>query len=384
MRHARSPARAETVGSLLRPAALRAAVARFYDEGHSGVLAEERAKDASELRATEDEAIREAIRRQIACGLDVITDGEFRRWMFMNSFYDAVSGVRTDKTVAFRNVDGEEVELRIHEIVDRLRPVDGPGAREASFMKDASGGFPFKVTFPAASIFTHPLTTVVGVDGSGYGSLEEFVSDAVEIERRLVADAIRAGATSIQFDFPLYPYFVDPAWVARFTARGHRIEDLVDAAIGADTEVLRDIPDNVTVALHICRGNFRSSWMCEGSLDPVADRVFGALPYDAFLVEWDDLDRDGGFEPIRFLRAGALMVMGIVSTKSPTMESEDTLLARMDEAARIAGGLERLAISPQCGFASVVIGNRIDEDVQWRKLELVGRVADRLWGTVDR
>ena len=384
MRHARSPARAETVGSLLRPAALRAAVARFYDEGHSAVLAEERAKDASELRATEDEAIREAIRRQIACGLDVITDGEFRRWMFMNSFYDAVSGVRTGKTVAFRNADGEEVELRIHEIVDRLRPVDAPGAREAAFMKDASGGFPFKVTFPAASIFTHPLTTVVGPDGSGYGSLEEFVSDAVEIERGLVADAIRAGATSIQFDFPLYPYLVDPAWVARFTARGHRIEDLVDAAIGADTEVLRDIPDDVTVALHICRGNFRSSWMCEGSLEPVADRVFGALPYDAFLVEWDDLDRDGGFEPIRFLRAGALMVMGIVSTKSPAMETEDTLLARMDEAARIAGGLERLAISPQCGFASVVIGNRIDEDVQWRKLELVGRVADRLWGTVDR
>jgi 5-methyltetrahydropteroyltriglutamate--homocysteine methyltransferase len=384
MRHARRPARAETVGSLLRPAALRAAVARYYDEGHSAVLAEERARDASELRATEDEAIREAIGRQIACGLDVITDGEFRRWMFMNSFYDAVSGVRTGKTVAFRNADGEEIELRIHEIVDRLRPVDAPGAREAAFMKDASDGFPFKVTFPAASIFTHPLTTVVGADGSGYDSLEEFVSDAVEIERGLVADAIRAGATSIQFDFPLYPYLVDPAWVSRFTARGHRIEDLVDAAIGADTEVLRDIPDDVTVALHICRGNFRSSWMCEGSLEPVADRVFGALPYDAFLVEWDDLDRDGGFEPIRFLRAGALMVMGIVSTKSPAMETEDTLLARMDEAARITGGLDRLAISPQCGFASVVIGNRIDEDVQWRKLELVGRVADRLWGTVDR
>ena len=384
MRHARSPARAETVGSLLRPATLRTAVARFYDEGHSAVLAEERAKDASELRATEDEAIREAIRRQIACGLDVVTDGEFRRWMFMNSFYDAVSGVRTGKTVAFRNATGEEVELRIHEIVDRLQPVDAPGAREAAFMKDASGGFPFKVTFPAASIFTHPLTTVVGADGSGYGSLEEFVSDAVEIERRLVADAIRAGATSIQFDFPLYPYLVDPEWVARFTAQGHRIEDLVDAAIATDTDVLRDIPDDVTVALHICRGNFRSSWMCEGSLEPVADRVFGALPYDAFLVEWDDLDRDGGFEPIRFLRAGALMVMGIVSTKSPAMETEDTLLARMDEAAKIAGGLERLAISPQCGFASVVIGNRIDEDVQWRKLELVGRVADRLWGTVDR
>ena len=380
LRRARTPARAETVGSLLRPATLRAAVARYYDEGHSGVLAEDRAKDASELRAIEDEAIREAVRRQIACGLDVVTDGEFRRWMFMNSFYDAVAGVRTEKTVSFRNADGEDVQLRIHEIVDRLRPVDSPGAREAAFMQDASGGFPFKVTFPAASIFTHPFTTVVGQDGSGYSSLEEFVSDAVEIERRLVADAIRPGATSIQFDFPLYPYLVDPAWVARFTARGHRIEGLVDAAIAADTEVLRDVPADVTVALHICRGNFRSSWMCEGSLQPVADRVFGALPYDAFLVEWDDLDRDGDLEPIRFLRAGALMVMGIVSTKSPAMETEGTLLARMDEAAKIAGGLDRLAISPQCGFASVVIGNSIDEDVQWRKLELVGRVADRLWG----
>ncbi len=344
------------------------------------MLAEERAKDASELRAIEDQAIREAVRRQIACGLDVVTDGEFRRWMFMNSFYDAVSGVRTDKTVSFRNADGDDVRLRVHEIVARLRPVDSPGAREAAFMKEASGGFPFKVTFPAASIFTHPLTTVVGPDGSGYSSLEEFVSHAVEIERELVAEAIRAGATSVQFDFPLYPYLVDPVWVARFEARGHRIEALVDAAIAADTDVLRDIPDDVTVALHICRGNFRSSWMCEGPLEPVAERVFGQLPYHAFLVEWDDLDRDGGFEPIRFLQAGALMVMGIVSTKSPAMETEDALLARMDEAAKIAGSLERLAISPQCGFASVVIGNRIDEDVQWRKLELVGRVADHLWG----
>ena len=377
----RTPARAETVGSLLRPPKLKAAVESFYAPGHSAILDEERAEDREELRALEDNAIREAVQRQIDVGLDVVTDGEFRRWMFMNSFYDAVSGIRTGKTVRFRNDRSEDVELHIHEIVDRLRPVDSPASREAAFLTEATGGHPFKVTFPAASIFTHPLTTVAGPDGSGYGSLEEFVSHAVEIERGLVADAIRAGATSIQFDFPLYPYLVDPAWVARFTARGHRIEAFVDAAIAADTEVLRDVPDDVTVALHICRGNFRSSWMCEGSLEPVAERAFGELPYDAFLVEWDDLRRDGGFEPIRFLRAGALMVMGIVSTKSPAMETEDALLARMDEAAKIAGGLDRLAISPQCGFASVVIGNEIDEDVQWRKLELVGRVADRLWGT---
>ena len=135
-------------------------------------------KDRGELRALEDEAIRSAVQRQIDCGLDVVTDGEFRRWMFMNSFYDAVDGVRTGKSVTFRNDRGEDVRLNIHEIVGRLAPIDSPGAREAAFMADASGGYPFKVTFPAPSIFGHPLTTVVGRDEGGYGSLEEFVAHA--------------------------------------------------------------------------------------------------------------------------------------------------------------------------------------------------------------
>jgi 5-methyltetrahydropteroyltriglutamate--homocysteine methyltransferase len=139
------------------------------------------------------------------------------------------------------------------------------------------------------------------------------------------------------------------------------------------------MPADVTTALHICRGNYRSSWMCEGSLEPVAARVFGELPYDVFLVEWDDLGRDGGFEQIRFLRDGSTMVMGLISTKTPIIEDEDDLLRKMEEAASIAGGMDRLAISPQCGFASTMVGNDTDEDAQWRKLELVGRIADRLW-----
>ncbi|MGH2634832.1 MAG: hypothetical protein ACRDHU_01585 [Actinomycetota bacterium] len=376
----RTPARAEVVGSLLRPPELRRAVEAFYEEGHSAVLPDERAKDRTALRELEDAAIREAVWRQVDLGLDVVSDGEFRRWMFMNSFYDAVEGVRTGKVVRFRNDRGEDVELHVHEIVDRLRPVDSPGAREAAFMAAATGGHPFKVTFPAASIFTHPLTTVSGPDGGGYASVDEFVAHAIEIERGLIADAVAAGARYVQLDFPLYPYLVDPAWSARFEARGHRVPALIDAAIAADAAVLEGIPDDVTVALHICRGNYRSSWMCEGSLEAVAERVFGELPYDAFLVEWDDLGRDGGFEPIRFLRDGSVMVMGIVSTKIARLEEEDVLLRRMDEAARFAGGLERLSISPQCGFASVLVGNEIDENEQWRKLELVSRVADRLFG----
>jgi len=295
------------------------------------------------------------------------------------SFYDAVSGVRTGKSVTFRNDRGEPVELRIHEIVDRLRPVDSPAAREAAFLAESTDGHPFKVTFPAASIFTHPLTTVAGPDGSGYDSLEAFVEHAIEIERGLVADAIAAGARTIQFDFPLYPYLVDPAWIARFESAGHELGRLVDAAVAADVAVLVGIPQEVTTQLHVCRGNYRSSWMCEGSLEPVAERLFGELPYDAFLVEWDDLGRDGGIEPIRHLRPRSIVVMGFVSTKRAELENEDDLVRRLEEAAELVGGVDRLAISPQCGFASVMVGNAIDEGTQWRKLELVGRVADRVW-----
>jgi 5-methyltetrahydropteroyltriglutamate--homocysteine methyltransferase len=381
MHSPRRPARAEVVGSLLRPPTLRQAIDAFYERGHSAVLAEEREKDRTALRGAEDAAIRDAVQRQIDLGLDVVTDGEFRRWMFLNSFYDAVSGVRTGKSVTFRNDRGEDVELAVHEIVAPLRQVDSPAAREAVFMVQATGGYPFKLTFPAPSIFLHPFTTITGA----YGSVEEFAEAAIQIERQLIAEVLATTQESeldieLQFDFPLYPYLVDPTWVARFEARGHPVADLVEAAIAADTAVLEGIPDEVTVALHICRGNFRSSWMCKGSLEPVAEQVFGELPFDAFLVEWDDLGRDGGFEPVRYLRGGSTMVMGILSTKTPVLEAEDDLLRKMDVAAGfVDGDLDRLAISPQCGFASVMVGNEIDEDTQWRKLELVARVADRLW-----
>jgi 5-methyltetrahydropteroyltriglutamate--homocysteine methyltransferase len=350
----------------------------FYAPGHSAVLDDERSQDRASLTELENRAIREVVERQIECGLDVVSDGEFRRWMFLNSFYDAVEGFRTDNVVTFRNDQGRPVELAVHEIVDRLRPVDSPAAREAAFMASITR-HPFKVTFPAASIFGHPFTFKRWLTDRGYVDLAEFVAHAIEIERALVADAVAAGADYIQFDFPLYPYLVDPAWVARFRERGHDPTALLGAALDADTAVLDGIPEHVTTALHICRGNYRSSWMCEGSLEPVAEAVFGGLPYDTFLVEWDDMGRDGGFEPLRFLRPGSVMVMGLISSKVRHLESEDVLMRHMDEAAGIVGGLDRLAISPQCGFASVMVGNDTDTDAQWRKLELVGQIADRLW-----
>jgi 5-methyltetrahydropteroyltriglutamate--homocysteine methyltransferase len=158
---------------------LRKAIDAFYEQGHSAVLDEEREKDRTTLRGIEDAAIRNVVQRQIDLGLDVVTDGEFRRWMFMNSFYDAVSGVRTGKTVTFRNNRGEPMELNVHEIVAPLRQVDSPAAREAAFMTEATGGYPFKVTLPAASIFLHPFTTMTGA----YESVEDFAEEAIRIER---------------------------------------------------------------------------------------------------------------------------------------------------------------------------------------------------------
>jgi 5-methyltetrahydropteroyltriglutamate--homocysteine methyltransferase len=357
----RHPARAEVVGSLLRPADLQATVRTRSDPVHLGALA--------------DEAVERAVRRQIDIGLDVVSDGEFRRWMFLNSFYDAVEGASTDQSeVEFRNEVGDTIVLSVPSIEARLRRVDSPAAREAAFVARLTD-HPFKVTFPAASIFAHPF----GVSPDAYESHDEFVGHAVAIERELIADAVAAGCRYVQLDFPLYPYLVDPDWRTRFEAAGNSFAGLLEKALAADRAVLEGIPDGVTTALHICRGNYRSRWVCQGSLEPVAERVFGELPYDAFLVEWDDVGRDGGYEPARFLRRGSTMVMGIVSTKAPVLEDEDDLLRRLEEAAVVVGGMERLAVSPQCGFASVMVGNEIDEDAQWRKLELVSRVADRVW-----
>lgn len=370
----RKPARAEVVGSLLRPPALRAAMEAAYLPGHHALLAEERARDLGALHAAEDEAIREAVRRQVELGLDVVSDGEFRRWLFTNSFYDAVAGVTTDNPVEFRNAEGDTVALTVHAVRERLRPVDSPGAREAAFLASLTD-HPFKVTFPAASLFAHPF----GVAPEAYASSEEFVAHAIEIERRLIADTVAAGCRYVQLDFPLYPYLLDERWMGCFASAGHSFEALLDRALAADRAILEGIPAGVTKAIHVCRGNYRSRWLCEGGLEPVAERLFGELPYDVFLVEWDDVARDGGYEPIRFTPPGRVVVMGLVSSKTPVVEDEDDLLRRLDEASRHLP-LDQLAVSPQCGFASVMEGNEIDEDTQWRKLELVARVADRVWG----
>ena len=375
----RSPARAEVVGSLLRPESLKQAVVGFYREGHRAVLDDERTRDAEHLRGLEDEAITMAIQRQIDCGLDVVTDGEFRRYMFLNSFWDAVRGFSTeDNPVEFRNDRGETVVWHVHKVVDRLEMVDSPLSREAGFMVKVTH-HQFKVTLPAGSIFSNPYTWKPGVNDHVYPTRQELTDHAVAIERRLVADAVTAGARYIQFDFPMYPFLVDERWREQMVADGFDLDEVMDEAIAADRAVLEGIPEGVTTGLHICRGNYRSRYLCEGSLEPLAERVFNDLDYDVFLVEWEDRERMGDVSPIRFVPPGKTLVLGVVGTKTPQVQTDDELMGRLDDAARHLD-LGQLAISPQCGFASVIDGNEIGERAQWEKLASVGRVAERVWG----
>jgi 5-methyltetrahydropteroyltriglutamate--homocysteine methyltransferase len=374
----RTPPRAETVGSFLRPPALAAEIGKIYSPRHTALLQEERDQDLDALHAAEDRAIDGLVRRQIDLGLDVVTDGEFRRYMFTNSFYDGVEGLAPDpEGVPFYDDDGHEhYYAGTPRIVARLRKTGSPAVAEIDYMNRITD-HPFKVTFPAGSFYCLPFIYKNGVTEKVYDTRMEMVQELITIEREQIRDALAAGVTHLQFDFPLYPLLADDKYLSIFSAMGLDRDTLLEQCVQADTEVLADVPDDVRVSMHLCRGNWKSRWMAQGSLEPVAERLFN-LPYDSFLVEWEDQEREGSFDPIRWLPKDKVVVMGIVSSKSAAVQTADALVGQIEEAASIVD-VSQLAISPQCGFASVADGNEIDESTQWRKLEEMVAASDRIW-----
>jgi 5-methyltetrahydropteroyltriglutamate--homocysteine methyltransferase len=374
----RKTPRAEVVGSLKRPERLLDANRRVYAPGHTAVQEHERTQGLDEIHAVADEEIPRVVQRQIDAGLDVVTDGEFRRYMFLNSFFDGIDGFSTEvATTRFRGADGSTLEWNIQYVVDRMRIVDMPATREAAYLAKHVD-FPFKLSFPAASFLALPFNWRVGINDHAYGSHRELVEHVVEIEREMAASAVEAGARYLQFDFPTYPFLCDPDWCARMDQAGFDWQETLELCVWADNAVVAGLPDDVRTGIHLCRGNNQGRYVAEGSLEPVAEAFF-ALPYDSFLVEWEDRTRMGDFSPLRHLPAGdSVVVMGIVSSKRAAMESADSLLTLLDEAGRHVDP-ERLALSAQCGFASTLEGNDVSEDVQWAKLDLIGEVASRYW-----
>jgi 5-methyltetrahydropteroyltriglutamate--homocysteine methyltransferase len=377
--------RAEHVGSLLRPRRLLDAIS----QASSFSIEDARPTDASldfaqvdqaALREIEDECIRDAVAKQEAAGLDCVTDGEFRRVFFMGSFDQAVRGFAPnhEQKITFRNDKGATLEVEGRPIVaERLEKIASPGATEAEFVAGLTER-PVKVTFPAASAIANPMMFRPGVTDQHYSSFEEMAGHGLQILRGLIDDAVAAGATYIQLDYPVYPLIADPQFSAQMQAMGADLDKTLQGAVMADTMIVQDLPDHVRTAIHLCRGNLRGMYMVSGSLDPVAEAFF-SLPYDSFLVEWDDTSRMGDYSALRHVPEGPVVGMGIVSTKNPELESEDVLLQHLEEAGRYLD-ISQLALCPQCGFASEAGGNDVDEDTQWRKLELVSRVADRVWG----
>jgi 5-methyltetrahydropteroyltriglutamate--homocysteine methyltransferase len=370
--------RAEQVGSLKRSARLIAANEAVYQEGHVAIENAERAHGLDKVYAIAEEETRRVVQRQLDIGLNVVTDGEFRRYMFLNSLFDGITGFSSEVSKAkFKALDGSVIEWNMQYVVDRLKQVDSPAAREAAFMSSITDHL-FKVTFPAGSFLALPYNYKPEINGHAYGSHRELVEHVVEIEKRMIADVVRAGCRYVQLDFPVYPFLCDPDWCARMERHGYDWKETLALATWADREIIAGLPDHVRTGIHVCRGNNQSRYVAEGRLDPVAEQLF-SLPYDSFLIEWENKERMGDYSALRHVPKGdSVIVLGIVSSKVATMENRDALLAELDRAATYLDP-GRLAISPQCGFASTLKGNLVTEDDQWRKLELIVEVARRFW-----
>ncbi|HUA06583.1 MAG TPA: hypothetical protein VMB27_21940, partial [Solirubrobacteraceae bacterium] len=292
-RQARTHARAEVIGSLLRPRRLLDALAEVYPEDHVMAYAQEREKDRSRLQAIAEEEIRRVVARQIDVGLDVVTDGEFRRFLYTNSLQDAVDGlVPGEHGRVFRTASGSQVETPPNpRVAGPLRKVDSPLAREAAFLARTTS-HPFKVSLPAGSWFLLPENFRRGDTGRFYRSHEELFEAMLQIQRELIADAIEAGARYIQLDFPRYVNLLSDSGRNALQAEGADPDEFFERALDADRRVIEGFPGDVRFGMHVCRGNWRSQWMFTGTLEAVAERLL-QLPYDTFLIEWEETEREG-------------------------------------------------------------------------------------------
>jgi 5-methyltetrahydropteroyltriglutamate--homocysteine methyltransferase len=367
------PFRADHVGSLLRPKNLLDARARHA----AGEI------DDAELRGIEDEAIADVVRMQNDIGLRTATDGEFRRASWHMDFIYAIDGITkvTDQNIVvhFKNADGtlDYTPAGLH--VDGPLSIDEPifGPDFAYLQSIVGEGQTAKLTIPSPSM-VHYRGGAAAIDPSVYPDEDAFWADLSAAYAQQVRGIAAQGCTYLQFDDTSLAYLNDPQQRAELAAQGRDAEHLHERYIRQINAALADRPAGLTVTTHMCRGNFRSSWVAEGGYDFVAEALFGGLEVDGFFLEYDD-DRSGGFEPLRFVPPGKRVVLGLVTTKRPELERKDDLKRRIEEASRYVP-VEQLALSGQCGFSSTVEGNSLTRDEQIAKLALIVETAAEVWG----
>ena len=361
--------RADQVGSLLRPPELLGARRRHG----AGQLSLE------ELRAYENRAILDALTMQREAGLEIFSDGEFRRGGWLSDLAEAVEGFVAERApLTWHRGESTETDLSIGQIVGGpLRQTRRITAHETEFLRQHAPGH-FKMTIPSPSVFLS-IGYKPGVTDRFYPSRQDLLQALVEIVRGEIEALIAEGVTYIQLDAPQYANYMDPHLREGLRDHGVNPDEALAQAVEADRRALEGLGRNgLTLAMHVCRGNSMSRWLGEGGYDAIAEVLFQTLPVDRFLLEYDS-DRAGTFEPLRLMPPDKTVVLGLVTTKEPRLESTDELRRRIDQAAYYLP-LERLALSPQCGFASVDMGNQISEDDQRRKLEVVVETARQVWG----
>ena len=356
--------RTEVVGSLLRPTYL----AEARKQAEAGQLTQ------AEFKTIEDRAVNESIALQEDAGIAVITDGEMRRYAFYGHLIEALDGF--DKyggwAIPFRDEAGEQLVLKRPVVVERLQWRRSMCAEEWVYLRSRKThtGKVTMISAQQAAAYYDPEKSK-----GAYPTRDAYLADIVDFSRREVTELVRLGCTYIQIDAPQYAALLDPQMREGYRQRGNDPDKIIDTCIEMDNAIIRDHP-GITFGIHICRGNNQSKFYASGDYEPIS-RIFSQTHFQRFLLEYDD-DRSGGFEPLRHVPDDRFVVLGLVTTKKPRIETADELRQRITEASRYIP-LERLALSPQCGFASTMEGNHITYEDQRRKLELVANVAQQVW-----
>ena len=368
----RAPFRADHVGSLLRPQALKQA----RQKRQRNEITE------AQLRAAEDRAIRDVVALQERAGLRSVTDGEFRRATWHTDFltgFDGIVSANSNYAINFKGEDGATAQtssmLVVNDKVRRTKPVMIDHFR---FLKAATRRTA-KFCMPSPT-YLHLRGGRKIVDANAYPDIEEFWDDIAIAYRAQIADLANAGCDYIQLDDVSFAYLCDENICRQIAADGEDPKRLPQLYTKIINSLITDRSSNMSVTIHTCRGNHESMWMASGGYDAVAESFFNETRVDGFFLEYDT-DRAGGFEPLRFVPKGKKIVLGLVSSKFAEMETKDAIMRRIDEASKHIA-LDQLCISPQCGFASTAGGNKITEDIEQRKLELLVEIATEVWGGV--
>ena len=367
MTRTKPPFRADHVGSFLRPAALKEARAK-REQGKTS---------AAELKAVEDREIENIIARQEEIGLKLATDGEFRRSWWHFDFLSQLDGVElyeAEQGIQFHGVQTKAQGLRI---VGKVGFSNHPMVEHFKFLKAHTKVTP-KMTIPAPPVL-HFRLPKDGIDNSVYPDLDGFFHDLGQAYKTAVKAFYDAGCRYLQFDDTVWSYLCSQEELRKARERMSNVDALQATYAGVINTAISAKPADMTITTHVCRGNFRSTWIAEGGYEPVAQTLLGKVNYDGYFLEYDT-ERAGGFEPLRFLPKGnKIVVLGLVTSKSGTLEKKDDIKRRIDEAAKFAPA-DQFCLSPQCGFASTEEGNILAENEQWAKLRMIVELAGEVWG----